>query len=289
MAATWSKPHPLRSRNHRGGAPRDRAGFPDHPAPFTQWKAAGLREPGSQTTPEELARFLKRRYRPPARISSIARNVASGSRNSRAPNLTSPAGPRSSPANPPSPSAASRLSGDFIGSLHGESSRGAGIDDLLDRLERDEFDAGRGIGRALLVDPAWTRKVQEEARYDELLRWLRAPRRSRPCPDSTGALSRGESVVHGSQANRSNVHRYPVWDQADPDIRFGRPSSDMRLSARTATGHLGGPTHCFDRLIASLGSRRVSRNLRTCITSSLCGSPVAFRPTSPSPSSAPKR
>jgi 2,4-dienoyl-CoA reductase-like NADH-dependent reductase (Old Yellow Enzyme family) len=59
------------------------------------------------------------------------------------------------------------LSGDFIGSLHGESSRGAGIDDLLDRLERDEFDLV-AVGRALLVDPAWTRKVQE-ARYDELL------------------------------------------------------------------------------------------------------------------------
>ena len=41
------------------------------------------------------------------------------------------------------------------------------IDDLLDRLERDEFDLV-AVGRALLVDPAWARKVQE-ARYDELL------------------------------------------------------------------------------------------------------------------------
>jgi 2,4-dienoyl-CoA reductase-like NADH-dependent reductase (Old Yellow Enzyme family) len=59
------------------------------------------------------------------------------------------------------------LSGDFIGSLHGESSKGAGIDDLLVRVERDEFDLV-AVGRALLVDPAWPRKVQE-ARYDELL------------------------------------------------------------------------------------------------------------------------
>src|SRR5260370_489767 len=59
------------------------------------------------------------------------------------------------------------LSGDAIGSLHGESSKATGIDDLLDRLERDEFDLV-AVGRALLVDPAWARKVQE-ARYDELL------------------------------------------------------------------------------------------------------------------------
>ena len=59
------------------------------------------------------------------------------------------------------------LSGDAIGSLLGESSSATGIDDLLDRLERDEFDLV-AVGRALLVDPAWTRKMQE-ARYDELL------------------------------------------------------------------------------------------------------------------------
>jgi 2,4-dienoyl-CoA reductase-like NADH-dependent reductase (Old Yellow Enzyme family) len=59
------------------------------------------------------------------------------------------------------------LSGDALSSLRGESSSATGIDDLLDRLERDEFDLV-AVGRALLVDPAWTRKVQE-ARYDELL------------------------------------------------------------------------------------------------------------------------
>ena len=62
------------------------------------------------------------------------------------------------------------LSGDALSSLRGESSSATGIDDLLDlldRLERDEFDLV-AVGRALLVDPAWTRKVQE-TRYDELL------------------------------------------------------------------------------------------------------------------------
>ena len=41
-----------------------------------------------------------------------------------------------------------------------------GIDDLLDRLERDEFDL-IAVGRALLADPAWARKVREQ-RFDEL-------------------------------------------------------------------------------------------------------------------------
>ena len=59
------------------------------------------------------------------------------------------------------------LSGEFVGSLRGESSSAVGIDALLDRLERDEFDLV-AVGRALLVDPAWTSKVRD-ARYDELL------------------------------------------------------------------------------------------------------------------------
>jgi len=59
------------------------------------------------------------------------------------------------------------LSGEFIGSFRGESSSATGIDELLERLERGEFDLV-AVGRALLVDPAWTRKVRD-ARYDELL------------------------------------------------------------------------------------------------------------------------
>jgi 2,4-dienoyl-CoA reductase-like NADH-dependent reductase (Old Yellow Enzyme family) len=59
------------------------------------------------------------------------------------------------------------LSGDFIGGFGGESSSAVGIDDLLARLERDEFDLV-AVGRALLVDPAWARKIHE-GRVDELL------------------------------------------------------------------------------------------------------------------------
>lgn len=42
----------------------------------------------------------------------------------------------------------------------------AGIDALLERLQRDEFDLV-AVGRALLADPAWARKLRE-GRYDEL-------------------------------------------------------------------------------------------------------------------------
>jgi 2,4-dienoyl-CoA reductase-like NADH-dependent reductase (Old Yellow Enzyme family) len=58
------------------------------------------------------------------------------------------------------------LSGEFIAAFGGESSHAVGIDGLLDRLERDEFDLV-AVGRALLVDPAWARKVHE-GRFDEL-------------------------------------------------------------------------------------------------------------------------
>lgn len=59
------------------------------------------------------------------------------------------------------------LSGEFIGSFMGEASEATGIDDLLERLEKDEFDLV-AVGRALLVDPEWARKIHEE-RYPELL------------------------------------------------------------------------------------------------------------------------
>ena len=42
----------------------------------------------------------------------------------------------------------------------------AGIESLLERMERDEFDLV-AVGRALLADPAWARKVRE-GRFDEL-------------------------------------------------------------------------------------------------------------------------
>ncbi|MGW1724867.1 NADH:flavin oxidoreductase [Streptomyces sp. NPDC002306] len=58
------------------------------------------------------------------------------------------------------------LDGDFVGSFRGEGSPLKGIDNLLDRLERDEFDLV-AVGRALLQDPDWASKVLAD-RLDEL-------------------------------------------------------------------------------------------------------------------------
>ncbi|MFE0510163.1 NADH:flavin oxidoreductase [Streptomyces sp. NPDC058964] len=58
------------------------------------------------------------------------------------------------------------LDGDFIKAFMGEGSAVKGIDDLLDRLERDEFDLV-AVGRALLQDPEWAAKVLS-GRFDEL-------------------------------------------------------------------------------------------------------------------------
>ncbi|MFF5478910.1 NADH:flavin oxidoreductase [Streptomyces sp. NPDC012935] len=58
------------------------------------------------------------------------------------------------------------LNGDFIKAFAGQGSELKGIDDLLDRLERDEFDMV-AVGRALLQDPQWAAKVLAD-RLDEL-------------------------------------------------------------------------------------------------------------------------
>ncbi|MFI6491366.1 NADH:flavin oxidoreductase [Streptomyces sp. NPDC050564] len=50
------------------------------------------------------------------------------------------------------------LDGEFLKAFQGEGSSVRGIDDLLDRLERDEFDLV-AVGRALLQDPEWAAKV----------------------------------------------------------------------------------------------------------------------------------
>ena len=50
------------------------------------------------------------------------------------------------------------LDGDFIGAFLGEGSPVQGLDNLLDRMERDEFDLV-AVGRALLQDPQWAEKV----------------------------------------------------------------------------------------------------------------------------------
>ncbi|MCC9311479.1 NADH:flavin oxidoreductase [Kitasatospora sp. RB6PN24] len=58
------------------------------------------------------------------------------------------------------------LNGDFIRAFVGEGAPVQGIDNLLDRLERDEFDLV-AVGRALLQDPQWAAKVLGN-RLDEL-------------------------------------------------------------------------------------------------------------------------
>jgi 2,4-dienoyl-CoA reductase-like NADH-dependent reductase (Old Yellow Enzyme family) len=59
------------------------------------------------------------------------------------------------------------LSGvDFLKSFQGEGAEIGDLDNLLDRFERDEFDMV-AVGRALLQDPEWARKVLS-GRIDEL-------------------------------------------------------------------------------------------------------------------------
>ncbi|WP_371498078.1 NADH:flavin oxidoreductase [Kitasatospora sp. NBC_00374] len=58
------------------------------------------------------------------------------------------------------------LDGDFIRAFMGEGAPVQGIDNLLDRMERDEFDLV-AVGRALLQDPEWAAKVLE-GRSEEL-------------------------------------------------------------------------------------------------------------------------
>lgn len=51
------------------------------------------------------------------------------------------------------------LSGEFLSAFRGESSTHTGIDQLLDRMERDEFDL-IAVGRALISNPDWAVRVQ---------------------------------------------------------------------------------------------------------------------------------
>lgn len=52
------------------------------------------------------------------------------------------------------------LTGEFVASYGGEASQPASLDELLRRLDRGDFDLV-GVGRALLQDPEWARKVHE--------------------------------------------------------------------------------------------------------------------------------
>ncbi|WP_242140964.1 NADH:flavin oxidoreductase [Sphingomonas sp. TREG-RG-20F-R18-01] len=51
------------------------------------------------------------------------------------------------------------LSGDFMAAFGGESSTSVGLDRLVSRMERDEFDL-IAVGRALISDPRWAAKVR---------------------------------------------------------------------------------------------------------------------------------
>lgn len=59
------------------------------------------------------------------------------------------------------------LTGEFVAAYRGEASTPAALDALLTRLEAGEFDLV-AVGRALLKDPEWARKVKE-GRDSELL------------------------------------------------------------------------------------------------------------------------
>ncbi|MFI5553800.1 NADH:flavin oxidoreductase [Streptomyces sp. NPDC051738] len=58
------------------------------------------------------------------------------------------------------------LDGEFLGAFAGQGSALKGIDDLLDALEREEYDMV-AVGRALLQDPEWAAKVLA-GRFGEL-------------------------------------------------------------------------------------------------------------------------
>lgn len=52
------------------------------------------------------------------------------------------------------------LSGEFIAAFGGEGSTSVGLGQLIDRMERDEFDL-IAVGRALISDPNWVAKIRE--------------------------------------------------------------------------------------------------------------------------------
>lgn len=58
------------------------------------------------------------------------------------------------------------LSGDFFGTFKGENADVAALDNLMERLERDEFDLV-AVGRALISDPEWATKIRER-RFQDL-------------------------------------------------------------------------------------------------------------------------
>ena len=57
------------------------------------------------------------------------------------------------------------LSGEFLGSFAGEGSQRTGLDKLVTRMERGEFDL-IAVGRALLADPHWAEKVRDNRTHE---------------------------------------------------------------------------------------------------------------------------
>jgi len=64
------------------------------------------------------------------------------------------------------------LSGDFLGAFKGESSAPSNLDELLRRFDRGDFDLV-AVGRPLLADAAWARKIHE-GRSTELIGFSKA-------------------------------------------------------------------------------------------------------------------
>lgn len=58
------------------------------------------------------------------------------------------------------------LSSEFTGAFQGQGSAASKLDDIIERLERGEFDLV-AVGRAILQDPEWALKVSQD-RLDEL-------------------------------------------------------------------------------------------------------------------------
>ncbi len=58
------------------------------------------------------------------------------------------------------------LSGEFIGAFKGEGSEARGLEDLMTRFDKGEFDL-IAVGRALLSDPDWVQKIKD-GRHSEL-------------------------------------------------------------------------------------------------------------------------
>jgi 2,4-dienoyl-CoA reductase-like NADH-dependent reductase (Old Yellow Enzyme family) len=59
------------------------------------------------------------------------------------------------------------LSGDFLAAFKGEASTPSSLDELLRRFDRGDFDLV-AVGRALLADAGWARKIRE-GRSSELV------------------------------------------------------------------------------------------------------------------------